>query len=123
MKYISLKENHLFTKAYAGGKRIRSGRITLYVLTDKHASLLKKRNPLKERLNRVGYAVPKKGLGAVGRNRIKRVLRHAYARLEKENLVNKGKIVVIAAGASALECKTQQIYSDLVTAARRAELI
>ena len=44
-------------------------------------------------------------------------------RLEKENLVNKGKIVVIAAGASALECKTQQIYSDLVTAARRAELI
>lgn len=123
MKYISLCENHLFTKAYANGKKIRQGKMTLYVLADKHSALLKKQNPLKEKLNRVGYAVPKKGLGAVGRNRIKRILRHAYARLEKEYSVKKGKIIVLASGSSAIECKTQDIYRDLVIAAKRAELI
>ena len=123
MKYISLCENHLFTKAYANGKKVRQGRMTLYVLTDRHAALLKKQNPLKEKLNRVGYAVPKKGLGAVGRNRIKRILRHAYARLEREYTVKKGKIIVLAAGQTALDLKTQDIYRDLVIAAKRAELI
>lgn len=123
LKYISLCENHLFTKAYNGGKKYRQGKITLYVLPDKHANLLKKQNPLHEKLNRVGYAVPKKGLGAVKRNRIKRVLRHAYARLEKDHTVKKGKILVLSAGFSAFCSKTPEIYRDLEAAARRAELI
>ncbi len=123
MKYISLCENHLFTKAYASGKRYRQGKITLYVLPDRHASLIRKSNPLHEKVNRVGYAVPKRGLGAVKRNRIKRVLRHAYFQLERENAVKKGKIVVLAAGASAQSAKTPEIYRDLAQAAKRAELI
>ncbi len=123
MKYISLRENHLFTKAYQGGKKIRSGALTLYVLTDKHAALLKKQNPMKEKLNRVGYAVPKKGLGAVGRNRVKRILRHAYARLEREHNVKKGKIIVLASGSYAVKLKSNDIYEMLLKAARRAELI
>ena len=123
MKYVSLCENHLFTKAYQTGKKIRQGKITLYVLTDRHAGILKKQNPLHEKINRVGYAVPKKGLGAVGRNRIKRVLRHAYAELERENTVKKGKIIVVASGLSAINSKTPEIYRDLLIAARKAELI
>lgn len=123
MKYVSLCENHLFTKAYQTGKRVRRGKITLYVLTDRHSGILKKRNPLHEKLNRVGYAVPKKGIGAVGRNRIKRILRHAYAQLEREFEVKKGKIVVLASGIGAIDSKTPEIYGDLVEAARKAELI
>ena len=123
MKYVSLCENHLFTKAYQTGKKVRQGKITLYVLNDRHAGLIKKQNPLHTKVNRVGYAVPKKGLGAVGRNRIKRVLRHAYAELERENEVKKGKIVVVASGITAQKSKTPEIYADLLTAAKKAGLI
>lgn len=123
MKYIALCENHLFTKVYKTGKRSGAPHITVYVLTDKHAALLRKRNPLHQKINRVGFAVPKKGLGAVGRNRIKRVLREAYRQLEKEYEVAKGKLIVVSASPSALGLKTPEIYKELVSAARRADII
>ena len=123
MKYISLCENHLFTKVYKTGSRTQAPHISVYVLTDRHAGLLKKRNPLREKINRVGFAVPKKNLGAVGRNRIKRVLREAYRQLEREHEVVKGKLIVISAGGSALKMKTPEIYKELESAAKRANII
>lgn len=93
------------------------------MLTDKHAWLIKKQNPLHEMLNRVGYAVPKKGLGAVKRNRVKRILRHAYAELERKYQVKKGLILVIGAGINAQNAKTPEIYRDLEGAAWRANII
>ena len=123
MKYIPLCENHLFTKVYRTGAKASEAHITVYVLADKHAYLLKKQNPLGEKVNRVGFAVPKKNLGAVGRNRVKRVLREAYRQLEKEHLVVKGKLVIVSAGHSALKLKTPEIYRELERAARRLKLI
>ena len=123
MKYISLCENHLFTKVYKTGARSRAPHVTVYVLADRHAGLLKKRNPLHQKINRVGISVPKKGLGAVGRNRVKRVLREAYRRLENEYEVKKGKLIVISAGSSALKLKTPEVYTELVAAAQKAGLL
>lgn len=123
MKYTSLCENHLFTKTYQHGRKVSRPHISVYVLSDKRAGMLKKANPLKEKINRVGFAVPKKALGAVGRNRVKRILREAYRRLEKENTVVKGKLIIVSAAPSAITLKTGDIYRELYQAAKKLEII
>lgn len=123
MKIFSLKENHLFSKTYSLGKKVVQKKIVLYVLPDKNAYLVKKRNPLKEMLNRVGITASKKIGGAVQRNRAKRIIREAYRRLEKENKLKKGLLVVISARSAALYAKTDDIYRELLDAAIRLDLI
>lgn len=78
MKFIAIGENHLYNKAYSKGKRAVSDSVAVYVLRDRHAALLKKQNPLKQTVNRIGISASKKIGGAVRRNRAKRVIREAY---------------------------------------------
>ena len=86
----------------------------VYVLTDYHAARLARANPLKKKINRLGLAVSKKLGGAVTRSRIKRIIRAAYRRLETENEIRKGFLVVIAAKQSAAGVKSTDVYSDLL---------
>jgi ribonuclease P protein component len=123
MKIFSLKENHLFSKTYSLGKKVVQKKIVVYILPDKNAYLVKKKNPLKEKLNRVGITASKKIGGAVERNRAKRIIREAYRRLEKENDLKKGLLVVISARSAALYAKTDDIYRELLDAAQRLDLI
>ncbi len=123
MKIFSLKENHLFSKTYSLGKKVVQKKIVLYVLPDKSAYLVKKRNPLKAELNRVGITASKKIGGAVQRNRAKRVIREAYRRLERENELKKGLLVVISARSAVLYCKADDVYFELLDAAKRLDLI
>lgn len=123
MKIFSLKENHLFSKTYSLGKKVVQKKIVVYILPDKNAYLVKKKNPLKEKLNRVGITASKKIGGAVERNRAKRIIREAYRRLEKENDLKKGLLVVISARSAALYSKTDDIYRELLDAAQRLDLI
>lgn len=123
MKIFSLKENHLFSKTYSLGKKVVQKKIVVYILPDKNAYLVKKKNPLKEKLNRVGITASKKIGGAVERNRAKRIIREAYRRLEKENDLKKGLLVVISARSAALYSKTDDIYRELLDAALRLDLI
>ena len=123
MKYTSLCENHLFQKAYKTGKKAPARRIVLYVLADKKANLLKKRHPLKIKVNRVGITVSKKIGGAVQRNRAKRIIREAYRALEKNFTVKKGFLVVIVARETIAGATSAQIYDELVYSARRAGFI
>lgn len=123
MKFTSLCENHLFQKAYKNGQKAPAGSIVVYVLADKKANLLKKRHPLKIKVNRVGITVSKKIGGAVQRNRAKRIIREAYRKLLKEHTVKTGFLVVIVARESIAGAKSTDLYPQLVRAAKKAGLI
>ena len=123
MKFTSLCENHLFQKAYKNGQKAPAQRIVLYVLADRKANLLKKRHPLKIKVNRVGITVSKKIGGAVQRNRAKRIIREAYRQLLKNYRVKTGFLVVIVARDSIVGAKSTDIYPDLVKAAKKAGFI
>lgn len=119
MKQTALRENHLYSKTYAKGKKQSARNIVVYVLRDTHASLLRKQNPMKKTLNRVGLTVSKKIGGAVQRNRAKRVIREAYRLADASLGFKRGFLIVIVAKESAVEVKTRDIYDDLCYAMKK----
>ena len=123
MKIYSIRENHLFSKAYKSGKKALGKRIVLYVLPDKNALLIKNQNPLKEKLNRVGITASKKIGGAVERNRVKRIIREAYMRLEREENVKKGLLIVVAARGAAVYSSSTDVYTELLEAAKNLDIL
>ena len=116
MKYRTLKENHLFAKAYKSSERAGGKYISVYVLPDYHAARLQRAHPLKLRINRVGISVTKKLGVAVKRNRVKRIIREAYYKALKTLDLKTGKIIVIAARSAAVTAKTDDIYRELEAA-------
>lgn len=123
MKITAISENHLYKKVYVKGQKAFGRHIVVYVLTDYHAARLARANPLKKKMNRVGLAVSKKLGGAVVRSRVKRIIRAAYRRLETENEIKKGFLVVIAAKQSAVDVKSTDIYDDLLYAFGKLKMI
>ena len=133
MKYKALCEHHLFGKVYAANNRVTTQTVTVFVLADKHASRLRKENPEKEKINRVGIVASKKLGGAVLRNRARRVIRRAFWEIENETPLVKGKLIVITAreplvsgskltkGATVV--KTQKVRHDIEKALRRLHMI
>ena len=116
MKYYTLKENHLFSKAYRNGQKSAGKYISVYVMPDYHAARLQRAHPLKLRINRVGITVTKKLGVAVVRNRVKRILRQAYQKAWKTLDMKTGRIIVIAARSAAIPAKTDDIYKELAEA-------
>lgn len=82
-KTASLKENHLFRRAYHRGKTAADSRLAFYV----------RRNGRKT--NRLGFTVSTKLGHAVVRNRVRRRLREIY-RLNEDKLVSGVDLVVVA---------------------------
>ena len=82
-KTVSLKENHLFRRAYNRGKTVADGRLVLYV----------RRNGRRD--NRLGFTVSTKLGCAVVRNRVRRRLREVY-RLHEGQFISGVDIVVVA---------------------------
>ena len=113
MKIYSVKENHLFLKAYKNGRTAGGKYICVYLLPDYHAARLQRANPLKSRINRIGLAAAKKLGGAVTRNRAKRIMREAYYRLLKTYDVKTGYIIIIAARSAAVKAGTPDVYAEL----------
>ena len=113
MKNIAITENHLYKKAYLGGAKVGGRYTVIYVLKDKKAYVLKKANPMKENVNRVGLTVTKKIGKAFQRNRVKRIIRAAFAGIEKESVMKKGYLIVICARESALDAKSDQLYEEM----------
>ena len=113
MKNVAVRENHLYQKAYAKGKKAVGRYTVVYVLKDLKAAQIMRSHPQKKYINRVGLTVTKKIGGAVVRNRVKRILREGYRACEREPGLNHGKIVIIVARDAAKTAKSTAIYEEM----------
>lgn len=123
MKLTAIRENHLYRKAYSGGRRAAAGTVCVYILRDKKSNQLKKAHPEKKLVNRVGIAASKKLGGAVERNRAKRVIREAYRLIDASIGIKKGYLVVIAARSASTVCKMQDAKRDLQYCLSRLDVL
>ena len=123
MKYRAIGENHLYNKAYRKGKKISARNVVIYVLPDRHAWRLKKENPKKEKINRIGLTVTKKIGGAVTRSRVKRVIREGYRLTDKEYGIAKGNLIVLVAKDGCVTAKSTELKNDMVFAFKKLGMI
>ena len=106
---VSLKENHLFRRAYNRGKTAADGRLALYV----------RRNG--GRGSRLGLTVSTKVGCAVVRNRVRRRLREIY-RLNESRLIT-GCDVVVVARVRAAESSYRQLEKSFLRLADKLALL
>jgi ribonuclease P protein component len=116
VKEFAIKENHLFVKAYTKGMRFSGKTVTVYVLRDYKAAKLKKENPQKKYLNRIGFTATTKLGNAVTRNRCKRIMRAAYRGILSERSLRTGNLIVISARGQAVGATSEEVKRDLVAA-------
>ena len=113
MKFVAIKENHLYSKAYSKGKRAVTSAVAVYVLPDYAAKRLAKAHPEKKVVNRIGLTTSTKLGGAVVRSRTRRILREGLRALEKEKPFKVGFLIVIAARSAAVDLKSNEIKDQL----------
>lgn len=122
MKYGSITENHLFSKAYAKGKKYVGRLIVVYVLKDYAAERLRKANPEKKFINRTGISVSKKVGGAVVRSRVRRIIREGYRAAQTERRIKTGNLIVIGARSAAADAKSTDVSREFIKAFDALEL-
>ena len=121
MKEIAIRENHLYNKTYTRGKKFVGRYVAVYVLKDLAAKRLKKENPNKEYVNRLGLSVSKKVGGAVIRSRAKRIIRAAYRAHADE--LRRGFLIVISARVAIVGKKSTDVEAELLKAFKELNMI
>lgn len=113
MKFTAIRENHLYQKTFHKGSR-RVGKLcAVYVLRDYAAGRLRRENPEKKYLNRIGLSVTKKNGGAVQRNRAKRLLRAGMQPIVREENLKTGNLIVLSARTAILDAKSYEVEAEL----------
>ena len=123
MKFLRIKENGLFRKAYKAGRRKGSRTVTVFVLKDRAAEYLRRSHPERLIVNRLGISASKKVGGAVQRNRAKRVIREAYREIDKTYGIKKGFLIVITPRPECTVTKMQNVKNDLLYCLRSLDMI
>ncbi len=108
-KTTSLKENHLFRRAYNKGKTAADGRLALYA---RHNG---------QKGNRLGFTVSTKLGHAVVRNRVRRRLREIY-RLNEDKL-KAGLDMVVVARVRAAFSDYHQLEKSFLKLADKLDLL
>ena len=106
----SLKENHLFARAYRKGRCCSGKYVALYVLRNKNSKETK-----------LGITVSKNRGNAVTRNRCKRIIREGYRVFHP--FVKEGNIIVIVARQPCVEAHVSVVTSELEYLLSKATLI
>ena len=108
-----LKENFMFSKVFKHGRYASNNYLTVYIL----------KNYNKNAPPKLGISVSPKNGCAVKRNRVKRIIREAYARLY--NRLPNGYLIVAAGRKPCFErgVKMQTVLESLQSAFVRLNLI
>ncbi len=123
MKPYAIKENHLYRKTFQRGKRWSGKYVSVYVLKDLAAGKLKRANPQKQYINRIGLSVPKREGGAIERNRVKRIIRAGLQGVERRYTLRRGFLIVIAARPGIERQKSTAIESELRYIFKKLEMM
>ena len=123
MKPYAIKENHLYKKTFQRGKRWSGKFVSVYILKDLAAKKLKRANPQKQYINRIGLSVPKREGGAVERNRVKRIIRAGLQGVERRYNLRRGYLIVIAARPGIERQKSPAIESELRYIFKKLEML
>ena len=123
MKPYAIKENHLYRKTLQRGKRWSGKYVSVYVLKDLAAGKLKRANPQKQYINRIGLSVPKREGGAIERNRVKRIIRAGLCEVEKKHPLRRGFLIVIAARPGIEKQKSTAVASELLYIFRKLDML
>ena len=107
----TLKENHLFSRAYRKGRCFSGKYVALYVLNN---------NRDKDQ-NKLGITVSKNRGNAVKRNRVKRIIREAYRVFHP--FIKEGHIIVIVARQPCVEAHVSVVVSELEVLLSKAALL
>ena len=123
MKPYAIKENHLYKKTFQRGKHWSGKYVSVYVLKDLAARKLKKANPQKQYINRIGLSVPKREGGAIERNRVKRIIRAGLQGVERRFAIRRGYLIVIAARPGIERQKSPVIESELKYILKKLDML
>lgn len=107
----TLKENHLFSRAYRKGRCFSGRYIAVYVL----------KNTREKDVNKIGITVSKSRGNAVKRNRTKRIIREAYRVFHP--FIKEGHIIVIVARQPCVEAHVSVVVSEIEELLSKAALL
>ena len=112
-KIIAIKENHLFSKVYAKGKKVSKKNIAVYVLRN-----------FRTKETRLGITVGKKLGSAVQRSRARRLIREAFRLLSKDKTWTHPYLIVVVARAPLMEKnkKMDEVYRNMEDAFSKLSL-
>ncbi len=106
---MRLKKNWEFKRVYRKGRTVVSRNIVLYYC------------PNGKNFNRIGFSISKKVGRSVVRNKIRRIYREAYLRIEEK--LYKGYDFILIARKPAVDVSFQEACKELFNLCRKGKLL